>query len=156
MESPPAFEVTIAMVSCGGIGLVLILRALYQRRWLRASQNWIAVTGKVTRAEVVAVEASESRDYELQVSYEYAAGGSTHVGRRIAFGRAGYARKKRAQEELACYPVGESVIVWVNPDAPDDAVLDRATPNATLYLVLGILLAGVAIVIGMYPRGAGN
>jgi len=97
-------------------------------------------------------ENNESIDYQLHVAYEYVMNGSTLVGRRIAFGQRNYGRKKKAEAEIARYPVGAPVMVWVSPIDPRDAVLERSAPGAMLYLVLGIALVVMAVVIAMYGK----
>jgi hypothetical protein len=133
-------------LTCVVLGLALIGYSIYQRRRIQASERWQTVTGTITRAEVVENKASDSREYNLAVSYAYAVNGSHYVGSRIEFGqRRAYLRKKTAEAQAARYPVNSSVMVYFNPEKPEDAVLNREATYVTGYLVMGIL----ALVLGL-------
>jgi hypothetical protein len=128
----------------------MIVFSLRQRSRLRASENWPAITGTITQAGIVESRSSDSTEYNLHVSYEYLVNGSTYIGKRIEFSRRGYARKKNAQAQLEQYPVNSTVVVYVSPDRPDDAVLVRAAPYNTLYFVMGLLMVGLALAIVIF------
>lgn len=87
------------------------------------------------------------RNYHIQLLYEYEVSGVGYTGQRIEFGRRGYARRKSAQTQLAHYPVNSSVIVFFNPEKPDDAVLERNAPYSLFSLLMGMLSLAFALII---------
>ena len=46
--------------------------------------------------------------------------------------------------------MNSTVVVYVSPDRPDDAVLVRAAPYNTLYFVMGLLMVGLALAIVIF------
>jgi hypothetical protein len=128
----------------------MVVFSLRQRSRLRASENWPAITGTITHTGIVESSSSDSTEYHVHVSYEYLVNGRTYTGKRIEFNRRGYARKKNAQAQLDRYPVNSTVVVYVNPDKPEDAVLVRAAPYNTLYFVMGLLMVGLALAIVIF------
>ena len=139
--------------TCAGIGVILIGVGIRQRIRLRASENWVAVPGKITATAVSVSRSSNSAEYNLAVNYDYAVDGVTYTGHRIEFGRRNYARKKTAQAKLEQYPVGSPVMVYVNPEKPGDAVLVRSAPYNALYFVLGILMLALGMGLLFAPGG---
>jgi hypothetical protein len=137
-------------VICAVVGIVLVLYSVYQRSKLRASAIWQPVTGTITKAEVETVQSSDSTEYSLNLVYDYTTNGKSYAGKQVRFGRKGYVRKKKAQAELEKYPLNSNVVVYVNPDKPEECVLVREAPYATFNMVLGIALTVFAIVVGMW------
>jgi len=132
------------LVICIVAGIALIAYSFYQRSQLRASESWVAASATIARAELLTLSSSDSAEYRIAVVYEYEANGARHTGERIGFGTRGYARKKRAQEELERYRVGDTVMAYFNPEDPAEAVLVREAPFNLLYFVMGICMLGLA------------
>jgi hypothetical protein len=140
-----SFEKTVAAVSTTLIGSGLLIYGLHQRRKLLASQSWPQTTGTVTKADIAVERDTESTSYSVAVLYDYEVNGVRHTGKRIAFDRRTYARKKRAEAELGRYPPNSSVTVYFDPERPANAVLLRESPYSMLYIVLGICLLGLVV-----------
>ncbi|HUA62046.1 MAG TPA: DUF3592 domain-containing protein [Verrucomicrobiae bacterium] len=131
-------------------GVAMIAYSIHQRSRLRASESWHHAMGTITRADLVRRDSTDSVEYQVSVFYDYLVKGVGYTGKRIEFGSRGFARKKRAESELAKYPVNSNVMVYFNPDKADEAVLVRSAPYSTLYLVLGMLLLAVALGIVVF------
>jgi len=143
------FAATGYLVICVVVGIALIGYSIYQRGRLRESENWVAATATIVKSEVLTLDSTDSAEYRLAVAYEYVANGARYTGQRIGFGPRGYVRKKRAETELARYPVSGAVVAYFNPEKPSEVVLVREAPYSTMYLVMGIcmlaLSAGIVI-----------
>ncbi len=137
-------------VICVLVGSSLIAYNIFVRRRIRDSANWPKIQGRITSAEVVTVPSDDSTAFRLALAYQYVIDGATHIGNRIEFGQSRqYRSSKAAEEACAFYPLNSSVIVYVNPDNPEEAVLRRDAPYAALYLVTGCasVVLGLAILL---------
>ncbi len=128
-------------------GIVIMIYGLYLRARVRASRDWPQTMGAILKAEVVEETDNDSVEYRVRVEYEYSVDGQRRIGRRIEFGKSAYARKKNAQAQLERYPVGTSVMVFFDPEKPEDAVLLRKSSWGTMYIVLGLAFAIFSIAI---------
>jgi len=89
-----------------------------------------------------------STTYKPVVAYRYELMGLQYTGERIAFGANTFNRRK-SDEIIARYPVGQAVTVHYNPDKPEDAVLEAVVQGGTLSLIIGIVLMGVGVVMAV-------
>jgi len=138
-------------VACGALtGAGLLIVGLYRRSKVQASQDWPQVTGAITTAEVTKESDGESTQYVVYVSYEYRVNGQRCIGTRIRFGKRGYVRKKRAQAELERYSVNSTVMVYFNPEKPEEAVLVRESPDSMTLIVSGIGVMGIVVAGWLY------
>ena len=114
-----------------------------------ASETWPTSIGKLTRSEVV-VEKDRDPDsrnstwYNPVVAYSYNVAGETIEGSRIRFANMRRGSRKKAEEVLARYRVGDSVTVRYNPEKPSEGVLETEKPGP-LYLVMA--LAGLIFIV---------
>ena len=141
-------EANLYAGTCIVVGAALIGYTIHQRNKIRDSQHWQAVPGTILKAAVVKNDTSDGVEYNLLVQYEYVVNGSRHVGQRIEFGQTrAYVRKKSAEAQLARYPVNCGVMVYCNPEHPEQAVLSRAASYTTLYFVIGVLSLALGLTI---------
>ena len=143
-------------ITCAAIGITLMAYTIYQRRKIRASEDWQAATGTITDAKVAVSQSSDGTTYSLAVSYEYVVNGSVYTGSRIEFGYArAYMTKKSAEAQLTRYPVQSSVVVYFNPEKPREAVLIRKATYTVLYFFLGLALLALGLIIVLYSPNWG-
>ncbi|HMJ92522.1 MAG TPA: DUF3592 domain-containing protein [Allosphingosinicella sp.] len=148
MESIGTLLLLFGLLWLGGFAFIHF-RAVAKAR---ASETWPTAMGKVTRSEVV-VEEDNDRDgtsttwHNPIVAYSYAVAGEPIEGSRIRFANMRRGSRKKAEEILARYRVGDSVTVRYNPEKPKEAVLESRKPGP-LYLVMA--LAGlIFIAVGL-------
>ncbi|MBI4671491.1 MAG: DUF3592 domain-containing protein [Chloroflexi bacterium] len=131
--------------------LILFLLSLIQGGSATGSRNWASAPGTII-ASYLAYERDPQDPQGLKAYYvpnvvfEYAAQGQLQSASRIHFGAPSkLARKRAAEHKLANYPVAARVTVYYNPDAPQDAVLERESPHARRIglVALGVLAGGV-------------
>jgi len=85
------------------------------------------------------------------VAYKYTIMGRDYTGSRIAFGSNTFTRKK-SEEIIARYPVGQPVMVHYNPDKLEYAVLEAEAQGGTASLVVGIIFIVVGVVMAAFSR----
>jgi hypothetical protein len=83
------------------------------------------------------------------VQYRYVTEGVTIIGSRIAHVERGYDSHRKAEAELALYPVDSPVVVYFNPQKPSEAVLVRKAPGAIIFLCAGIIILAVDVVAAL-------
>lgn len=125
----------------------------------RAAAEWPAVEGVVTAVEVAPVERRGRGPYtvpSVRIAYEYVYGGQPYSGDRLrADGDLVSPESAAGRAWLALSP-GDMVIVYVNPDDPAQAVLNRQATGRWLPNGLALLaLAGLAglLALVLRPRG---
>lgn len=116
------------------------------------SRGWTKTPCVITLHQVMTHESRRGPLREFEVRYAYEFGGSPHVSSRIQFGRTHYFLR-RGLNDTALYPTGERTICYVNPDNPEEAVLDRSFPHSlfpSLFTSAIMLAFGVAF-LAMAP-----
>ncbi len=135
----------------GGLGVWLIVSSRKQRQQVAASQNWPTTVAQITLAEVRESSQTDSegdiqRYYYPQVKYTYQVGGIMYQGDKLTFGaKRGYASLKKANEEIARYPLGTQVQVYYNPEKPQEAVLEQRAVGSNFMLIFGIIALVIAL-----------
>lgn len=148
-------------VICGGLGIfiffivgvVALFLGFRNRRKGTESNNWPAAGGTIIRTWVSESTSTdedgfESTTYKPNVEYQYQLGANTYTSKKISFGATrSYSRHRKAEEELAAYPVNGRVQVFYNPEKPEEAVLVRGTKGTMLGIIMGIIFILVSIAI---------
>jgi hypothetical protein len=105
----------------------------------KKAENWCETSGKITRAGIKSKFHTGSKQthiiYDPDIVYEYDVDGSLYYGSRLAFDQA------KTQAKVGLYQAGDSVTVFYDPDAPENAILERdLPPNTDLKLIFTLLL----------------
>jgi hypothetical protein len=130
------------------------------RSWLLYAQSgsWTQVAATVRAVEFVEQPDTHGSTYSVEVTYEYEYEGKTYTGHRVGIlgGRSSsYETNQRRYKELdAARRNGKTVVAWVNPSSPDQAVLYRQRETWLLIMIpFGLSFAGAgALVIGLAIR----
>ena len=133
-----------------GIGLLLVILALFQRNKAKKAESWQTVSGQITAS---GIHENHHRDsdghtqinYQPTVQYSYEVNGLTYNGGRIAFGANSF-DYNTAQGMAAKYPVGATVTVHYDPAQPGEAVLETKAAGSKVFLIVGIVFA----VLGLF------
>lgn len=135
----------------GGLGIWLIVTSRKQRQKLEASQSWPTAIAQITLAEVRERSDYDSdgdlrRYYYPHVEYTYQVAGITYQGNKLTFGaQRGYSSPKKANQEIARYPLGAQVKAYYNPENPQEAVLEQRAVGMNFMLIFGILALVIAL-----------
>jgi len=143
----------------GGVFAVAGLHALLYGWWSRVearrSEYWFPVEGRVlsSRVEVRADTGSDSPRTAIDtfwpcIEYEYQFQGETYHSDRIILVEVNYPRK-RAEALVARNPVGARVQVYVDPDHPRRAVLEKGLAGAERQYNIFLIVGGVFLPVGL-------
>ena len=133
-----------------GLGLLIFWPAIRERRMAVEAMQWPVTDGRIISAEVIK-RVSKSQDefnsFVPRVRYEYITDGVRRQSDiiRIGLGDMGYLLEKQAREHLARYPVGATVSVRYDPEAPERAVLETGHVGVTRKLFAGFIFFGLGI-----------
>lgn len=135
------------------VGVFLVIAAIVNIRKANASQGWNGVQGKITESYVRRQESSDgeggtSTSYYPEIRYTYSVMGVEYQGKNIAFGMKSSSRKS-AQALVEKYPAETSVIVYYNPQKPQQAVLERRSSSGWLQIVIGMALLATGIFLAV-------
>ncbi|HOY09751.1 MAG TPA: DUF3592 domain-containing protein [Candidatus Omnitrophota bacterium] len=120
----------------------------------RASQSWPAAQGAVVSSEVTA-HRSRSRkghhrtSYGADVRYEYSVNGVQYSSNKISFGEYRTHNRGPAQATVDRYPPQAEVVVYYNPDKPEEAVLEPGKTGGIVILFIVGGMFGLAGVLGL-------
>ena len=129
----------------GGWMLGTALWGWYKKR---ESVTWPAVQGQVIATQIREESHEEGRSFIPEVRYAYRVQGQTYTGDRLSFGLPPeFWSRHKAETFLADYPVGHPVTVFYNPEHPDDAVLERSTPDVGYYAALSLILLPLGLAL---------
>jgi Protein of unknown function (DUF3592) len=131
------------------VGVAAIIRAASSLKQAGRSENWPGVQGKIIESRIdkqnkLEYDAADSTTYTPVVRYTYSLQGKEYTGERVAFGMTNKNRNP-ASELVKRYPLDELVMVYYNPEKPEEAVLERASGSGWLQIGIGValILAGI-------------
>ena len=148
----PNAEMSGAVVAFSAFGAVLALFALMMQRQASVAKTWPVVAGKVTISDVDAFRgasyANEPRAgimYRARLTYAYEYNGIPYIGHDVTLGgKLTSSSQWLAKRTSAKYPEGASVKVYVNPQKPEQAVLQPRAGGAWLLWLVAFAVWGVA------------
>jgi hypothetical protein len=141
----------IAALIYGIVGILLLSQFGGQTLNYIRSMGWEQVPGTVESTSVEDVWDTTGDRYDAQIVYTYDVDGTTYEGDQIDLRGSVYAgNRDDADELLAPYPAGESVMVYVDPADPTRAVLDRNMPGAIWAIAgTGVMLILLSLGLGI-------
>jgi len=148
------------------MGLTLILAGAFfaWRMWLsfekaQITRGWTEVPCRITSSRVVSERPTPNSPpaHRVELRYEYQRDGVKHVGTRIRQVEAAPTQHlDNARAKQQSYPTGSVQKCFVDPAAPEVAVLEHAS-RAALYSIwfpLLFVVGGLGMLRGAFRRGA--
>ena len=126
------------------LGLGILLDGSYSLWQGHQARYWQAVDGEILSSRV-GVCHGKSTTYFPDISYRYTVAGQMHLGRSVRFGPRQMSRED-SEALVRRYPQGARVAVFVNPQAPENAILDRE--HLSSDLVWQLLVGGMLMLAG--------
>ncbi|MEY4490145.1 MAG: hypothetical protein RIQ79_2653 [Verrucomicrobiota bacterium] len=121
-----------------------------------ASANWTKVPCEILSSEVERKSDSDGSTYRVAVRYRYTWSGRTHESDRYDFttGSTNIGVKKM-RAAVASLPPGRQTVCYVDPAAPDNAVLTRETGSGVWFGALALLfpLFGFGLIFSAWRSG---
>ena len=132
-------------------GIVLPSAMLYFFFWrplrrVRRAKSW-RKTPCVILSSSVSEDATDSGLYILRVTYHYEFAGGHYSSSRYSFSPSSATAGRRGKKRIVGRLVpGTTTFCYVNPDRPDDAVIDRGvTWDMVFWGVFGTICLGVFV-----------
>jgi hypothetical protein len=141
-------------VPFGGVGLLGAVGLGKMFLDSHRAKDWVVVQAKVDQAALKVSRGKKgSTTYQATAAYRYMIGGKEYVSTRLGFDLWGGSDNLGDwQEEMAGFMEdarknGRTVPVYVNPDRPEDAVVDREVrwPLVSMMSVFALLFGGVGL-----------
>lgn len=141
----------VAIVIYGVLGVLLLGQFGGQTLNYLGSMGWEQVPGTIVSSEVEDAWDTTGERYIGRVAYTYEIDGVTYEGDELDLRGAIFVRNRDdAERRLIPYPVGASVMVYVDPDDPTRAVLNRSLPDAIwAFAGLGGILVLLSFGLGI-------
>lgn len=108
------------------LGLALLVKATRDRIKSNRARSWPTAQGKVLDSRLREVHDADGKTWEVYILYEYLVNGESYRSDvwRLQAGSSSFTGA--AQKTIARYPIGSTVTVYFNPEAPADAMLEPA------------------------------
>lgn len=121
-----------------------------------AARSWNEIRCTIVSSKVVTTPGEGTETwYTADLAYTYVADGLVRRGSRY-----GFEPTVPSQGLVALYPEGKVTSCWVNPENPDDAVLNRDISFGSMSVIslfpLLFLIAGVGGILWVLAGGARN
>ena len=123
------------------------------RSWW-AARSWNEVRCTIVSSEVATTQGKGIETwYVADLAYTYVADGRVRRGTRY-----GFEPTIQSKDLVALYPEGKVTSCWVNPENPDEAVLNRDVSIGSMLIIslfpLLFFIAGVGGIIWVLAGGA--
>ncbi len=125
----------LVFFAVGSLFVVVLVREVTREA---ATYGWRATPATVISSGVERAD-DDDNPYRPTISYRYEFGGHTYIGMRVALRQAGTASYDDAQRSALRRPAGATITCFVDPDRPEQAVLERRNPLFALFLLLPLV-----------------
>lgn len=134
----------------GGAGTIAMLVIPVQT--LIKAQDWEETPCRVISSRVAKHSGSEQTTYSVDIVYSYQVNGKTYRSDRYAASGGSSSGYDSKREVVSRYPKGGDAICFVNPDNPEEAILNRDFQLVMLFGLIPFLffvigLGGVGYVV---------
>ncbi len=143
-----------------GLGLFVGLTVSPTWRWYQA-QGWEAVECTILSSEVRTHRGSDSTTYSVAITYRYdyppgESNAHSYTSDQVDFSSGSSSGRQAKADIVAQYPEGSPATAYVDPQAPENAVLLREFRLGYLIGLLGLVFTAVGIGVFLFGHtGAG-
>lgn len=140
---------------CLLIAAAAVAAGIYGYRANSAAGSWTRVRGVIVRSGVLTYEEPSADTggtftvHRPDIVYEYTYGGGTHQGDRVAIQRVSSSDPAAARKTADKYPVGRDVQLYVNPEAPEQAMIEFDPKQPRMILLISFGMAAGFALFGM-------
>lgn len=147
-------NIAILFAGCGAlfivIGAALFIYGLVNRSRATASSAWPQTRGVITSADVN-IDRNDSTTFQPRITYDYEVAGRRLSGSRLNFSNKLYYSYQHAAAQLAPYPVGAPVLVYVDPANINSSTLTAGASGTWTMVILGAMMT----IIGFFVMAGG-
>jgi hypothetical protein len=131
-----------------GAGLLWFLFLVPVKKVIEA-QNWPSISCRIISSQIHTSRSSDGTTYRPDISYTYTLNGQTYTSDSYSFGGKVSSTYNWAKNRVSQFPVGSNHICYVDPQDPQQAVLDRGYTGEIFFGLMGLpfLLVPVIIII---------
>lgn len=135
----------------------LVVDAVLARQMIRthtARTEWVEVTATITASSVLTIRSKDGNNYAPDLAFTYAYGGEDFQSNRYSFGSISTSDRAFARDVIQRHPVGAEVTARVDPENPEEAVLEvsgESFPTLTLLFLAQFHCVGVWL-LGRFLR----
>jgi len=122
----------------------------------RETRTWPEVSAVIMESAVQEriLGPSIPTEYSLKLTYEYPYAGKSYLGEQLKIRENPWSKERAKAEVLSKkFRLGQAVIAYVNPEAPEIAILEHETKASlysiwfpALFVIGGLGIAGAALV----------
>ena len=129
------------------IGSVIVVGSVWLPIQALKSHEWMTTNGEIIASQLVRTTGVDGGSmHSSRVSYRYTIDGQEYFGRRVRFGdQLELSWSAPARRIATKYPVGSSVLVHFDSEAPAESVLD---PGISVYIFGWLALGGLFAALG--------
>lgn len=131
------------------VGLIaFLLFSLPSFRKHQALKSWPSAPATVIWSEVRSHQGDDGTTYSVDIFYQYRFQGNDYHSNRYKFLRGSSSGRAAKAEIVASYPAGRSLEVFVNPEKPWQAVIERRPGWALVFLFFPapfLLIGGIGL-----------
>jgi hypothetical protein len=139
-----ATGMTLIAIALTVIGLAMLLGSMTKINKALAVRKWDATSGKIISSKVV--------NGDPIIEYEYNAYNNVRQGRMVRAVATKYT-PSQADELVSVYPAGKELTVYVNPQSPDQAVLETEMGSEGRNAMIGGALLLLSIPVWLVASG---
>ena len=145
--------VFFAVFGLVGVGVLIPLVVVPMVKTAQA-RSWVAVPCEVTSSQVEMQSGEDGATYRPKIVYRYEYGGRAFESGRYDFLGAYSSGRAGKEAVVDRYPEGLRTNCWVNPQAPEEAVLHRGMPGVMVFglIPLVFVLIGAGGVVGFWRK----
>jgi hypothetical protein len=132
----------IAFLLCGGLTSLCLAAALKGKQ----TEKWLKRSAKIVESRVKAqMDSERNTSYSPVIRFEYEFNEVKYAGKEIYFKSSPvFPTEEEAKAFLAKYPVGSTVEIRVNPNAPSKSVLIAGSlPKIDFLIFAGLIVMAV-------------
>lgn len=117
------------------------------------AREWRAETCTVERSAVRTHDGEDGPTYSVDILYRYEQAGAIHRSNRYSFFGGSSSGRSGKQAIVRAHPVGSRVTCFVDPDDPNQAVLERGPTVHAFVALLPIAFMGIGALVVVQARG---
>ena len=119
------------------------------------ARSWDPVECEILASSVATHTGDDGSTYSVEVTYRYQVEGLEYTGNRYRFLGGSSSGREGKQEVVDSLPPGTTTTCWVDPESPDEAVLDRNLSWEYAFALLPLVFVGLGalgLVIALRAR----
>ena len=118
--------------------------------WSLWSSDWQQVPCQVISSAVQRHRGEDNDSFSVEISYTYAFDQQNFTSDLYEFNLVSPSQRK-CEQIVALYPAGQQAVCFVDPDDPENAVLNRDFRMSWMMLIMGTIFSavGAAVAIGV-------